>query len=214
MWAFEKLADKSQGVIGISFRQVPCDYHPEHPAQEIANPSPPELPPPGTKRPDEQIYVKRFDSVGQPQNAVSAVNTSSQAKGKTIVPLSQIYQDGTFQQQHPHQSPASETLQIPLLFFPAASPSTENKIGRPSSGAVAPVSSVRISLKVPAATKPVVAPTRALSPSTYLSVTTAAPKTGKQPKTEPRIVVKVPPVAALGPAGMREGNKKKLLLLQ
>ena len=96
VWAFEKLASKGLGVIGISFRQVPCDYTPATPAPTPSNPSPPEAPWAGAKRPDEQVYVKRFDSVGQPQGAVSTVDDASQAAGQPIVPISQLYQDGTF----------------------------------------------------------------------------------------------------------------------
>jgi len=95
IWAFEKLASKSNGVIGVSFRQVPCDYHPSKEAAKLSNPSPPELPPSGAKRPAEKIFVKRFDGAGQDQGAVSTIDSTSQANGKPIVPVSQLYQDGS-----------------------------------------------------------------------------------------------------------------------
>lgn len=38
-WAFEKLADKKWGVIGLKFRRVPCTYTPGSPAAPVANPS-------------------------------------------------------------------------------------------------------------------------------------------------------------------------------
>lgn len=38
-WAFEKLADKKWGVIGLKFRRVPCEYKPGSPATPVANPS-------------------------------------------------------------------------------------------------------------------------------------------------------------------------------
>lgn len=40
VWAFEKLADKKWGVIGIKYRRVPCDHRPNNPAPAIGNPSP------------------------------------------------------------------------------------------------------------------------------------------------------------------------------
>lgn len=42
VWAFEKLADKKWGVIGLKYRPVPCDYVPANPAPPIAEPFPPE----------------------------------------------------------------------------------------------------------------------------------------------------------------------------
>ena len=38
VYAFEKLADLSWGVIGINWRRVPCDYQPAQQAPPIANP--------------------------------------------------------------------------------------------------------------------------------------------------------------------------------
>lgn len=38
-WAFEKLADKKWGVIGLKYRRVPCTYKPGNPAPPIASPS-------------------------------------------------------------------------------------------------------------------------------------------------------------------------------
>jgi hypothetical protein len=68
VWAFEKLAkSNSIGVMGITFKRVPCDHRPANAAPPVASPSPAEAPWPGAKRPDQQVYVKRFDSVGGPQ---------------------------------------------------------------------------------------------------------------------------------------------------
>eukprot|EP01023_Acetabularia_acetabulum_P031101 TRINITY_DN292_c0_g2_i1.p1 TRINITY_DN292_c0_g2~~TRINITY_DN292_c0_g2_i1.p1 ORF type:complete len:546 (-),score=66.82 TRINITY_DN292_c0_g2_i1:805-2442(-) len=39
VYAFEKLADKQNGVIGISYREVPCDHQPYKIAQQIEVPS-------------------------------------------------------------------------------------------------------------------------------------------------------------------------------
>eukprot|EP01025_Chloroclados_australasicus_P005131 TRINITY_DN11455_c0_g1_i1.p1 TRINITY_DN11455_c0_g1~~TRINITY_DN11455_c0_g1_i1.p1 ORF type:complete len:540 (+),score=63.16 TRINITY_DN11455_c0_g1_i1:199-1818(+) len=38
VWAFEKLADMKWGVIGMSYREVPCDHVPHKPAQPPASP--------------------------------------------------------------------------------------------------------------------------------------------------------------------------------
>ena len=38
VYAFEKLADLSWGVIGINWRRVPCDHQPAQQAPPIANP--------------------------------------------------------------------------------------------------------------------------------------------------------------------------------
>ncbi|KAI3429474.1 hypothetical protein D9Q98_005566 [Chlorella vulgaris] len=40
VWAFEKLADKKWGVIGIQYRPVPCNKLPDNPAPPISNPTP------------------------------------------------------------------------------------------------------------------------------------------------------------------------------
>uniref|UniRef100_A0A383VYW9 Expansin-like EG45 domain-containing protein n=1 Tax=Tetradesmus obliquus TaxID=3088 RepID=A0A383VYW9_TETOB len=40
VWAFEKLADKKWGVIGIKYRRVPCDYQPQNVAPAVSNASP------------------------------------------------------------------------------------------------------------------------------------------------------------------------------
>ncbi|CAG9467265.1 unnamed protein product [Pedinophyceae sp. YPF-701] len=39
-YAFEKLAGKEWGVMGILFREVPCDHRPENPAPKPDNPAP------------------------------------------------------------------------------------------------------------------------------------------------------------------------------
>ena len=96
IWSFEKLASKDLGVIAISFREVPCNYVSSNPA-DTDNPSPPEQPWDGAKRPHEKIFVKRFDPTGLPQGAVSEVQDSNQAGGKPIVPATQLYRDGTLQ---------------------------------------------------------------------------------------------------------------------
>eukprot|EP01024_Parvocaulis_polyphysoides_P028153 TRINITY_DN25457_c0_g1_i2.p1 TRINITY_DN25457_c0_g1~~TRINITY_DN25457_c0_g1_i2.p1 ORF type:complete len:553 (+),score=83.98 TRINITY_DN25457_c0_g1_i2:120-1778(+) len=41
VWAFEKLADLKWGVIGLSYREVPCDHQPSKPAKPVASPYPP-----------------------------------------------------------------------------------------------------------------------------------------------------------------------------
>lgn len=96
VWSFEKLASKDLGVIAISFREVPCNYVSSNPAS-TDNPSPPEQPWEGAKRPHEKIFVKRFDPTGLPQGAVSEVQDPNQSGGKPIVPATQLYRDGTLQ---------------------------------------------------------------------------------------------------------------------
>jgi len=95
IWAFEKLADKSNGVIALSYRQVSCDYQPSNPAPALSNPSRAEEPFEGAKRPDQKIFVERFDNLGKSQAAVSAISDESQADGKSIVSVDKLYQDGT-----------------------------------------------------------------------------------------------------------------------
>eukprot|EP01023_Acetabularia_acetabulum_P047057 TRINITY_DN4933_c0_g1_i7.p2 TRINITY_DN4933_c0_g1~~TRINITY_DN4933_c0_g1_i7.p2 ORF type:complete len:512 (+),score=93.05 TRINITY_DN4933_c0_g1_i7:72-1607(+) len=38
VWAFEKLAELKWGVIGLSYREVPCDYQPQKAAKAVASP--------------------------------------------------------------------------------------------------------------------------------------------------------------------------------
>jgi len=40
IWAFEKLADPKWGVMGLKYRQVPCDHQPEKATVPLANPFP------------------------------------------------------------------------------------------------------------------------------------------------------------------------------
>lgn len=40
VWAFEKLADRRWGVIGLEYRRVPCDFKPEDDGGHMAAPSP------------------------------------------------------------------------------------------------------------------------------------------------------------------------------
>lgn len=51
VWAFEKLADKRWGVIGMRYRPVPCNYSPAVVAPSPASPSPGQAPPSGAKNP-------------------------------------------------------------------------------------------------------------------------------------------------------------------
>lgn len=51
IWAFEKLAPRDLGVIGLKYRPVPCDYQPNNPAPKPENPFPGVLPPPGAQKP-------------------------------------------------------------------------------------------------------------------------------------------------------------------
>ncbi|GMH39372.1 hypothetical protein BSKO_07270 [Bryopsis sp. KO-2023] len=49
IWAFEKLAEKKWGVIGLKYRPVPCDYEPSNPAPKPQHPH--HGPPPPEPRP-------------------------------------------------------------------------------------------------------------------------------------------------------------------
>ncbi|KAL6766931.1 hypothetical protein ACKKBG_A37945 [Auxenochlorella protothecoides x Auxenochlorella symbiontica] len=72
IWAYERLSDVKWGVMGIQYQEVPCTKAADNPAPPIANPTPPEEPQSWMVKPSEDtIYVKRFDSVGEPQGAVT-----------------------------------------------------------------------------------------------------------------------------------------------
>lgn len=93
IWSFEKLASSlSLGVIGIEYRRVPCDYQSSNPAPALDSPSPAEQPWTGAKRPDEMTLVRRFDSVGGPQDAVAQIDDPSQAGDREMVPISTMFQ--------------------------------------------------------------------------------------------------------------------------
>lgn len=51
IWAFERLAKKEVGVIGLLYRPVPCNYTPAKPAPKPANPTPGVPPPAGAVHP-------------------------------------------------------------------------------------------------------------------------------------------------------------------
>ena len=94
IWAFEKLASTSLGVIALDYREVPCNYVPENQATSD-NPSPPEKPEWfNAKRPDELQYVKRFDDNGQRQGSVNRIEKSEKPWAETV-DVTKIYKDGT-----------------------------------------------------------------------------------------------------------------------
>lgn len=53
IWAFEKIAPPAWGVIGLMYRQVPCNYIPDHVARDVSDPTP------GNMRPDSNVRVTR-----------------------------------------------------------------------------------------------------------------------------------------------------------
>ncbi|KAG2491251.1 hypothetical protein HYH03_010458 [Edaphochlamys debaryana] len=67
IWGFEKLADTSNGVIGIRFRRVPCDYKPEKVASPIANPTQGEQPPSGAKRTE----IRPWEELSKTETAIA-----------------------------------------------------------------------------------------------------------------------------------------------
>lgn len=94
IWAFEKLASTSIGVMGLSYREVPCSYAPSNVAT-TDYPSPPEPPEKfGAKRPEEVQYVQRFDGSGMTQGSVTTISKDEKPWGP-IVPPEKVYKDGT-----------------------------------------------------------------------------------------------------------------------
>lgn len=51
VWTFEKLSERRWGVIGLQYREVPCDYKPENEAPPAKDPTPGVPPPSHAKRP-------------------------------------------------------------------------------------------------------------------------------------------------------------------
>ena len=77
VWAFEKLASKTNGMIGLEIREVSCDYQSSNPAPSSPDGTSPAEP--GRPRADEitasldTIYVKRFDDVGATQGGFQPI---------------------------------------------------------------------------------------------------------------------------------------------
>eukprot|EP01026_Neomeris_dumetosa_P042068 TRINITY_DN3496_c0_g1_i13.p1 TRINITY_DN3496_c0_g1~~TRINITY_DN3496_c0_g1_i13.p1 ORF type:complete len:299 (-),score=29.97 TRINITY_DN3496_c0_g1_i13:914-1750(-) len=58
IWAFEKLAEPRWGVIGLSYREVPCDHQPQKQAAQPIEPFPPTPVPEGTVCPKNRFHKK------------------------------------------------------------------------------------------------------------------------------------------------------------
>ena len=97
VWAFEKLARKSFGVMALRYREVPCNYYPENPALDAENPTPYDYPPKQARKPHEQVFVKRTDPRGVAQGAIYTVDDESEVNDKSnIVSPKMLYRDGTY----------------------------------------------------------------------------------------------------------------------
>ena len=95
IWAFERLAKTSWGVMGIQYQEVSCSKHADNPAPAIANPTPPEQPESWMVKPSvDTIYVKRFDSVGGPQGAVTTTSDLKTVSSSDKVSYSSTFHGG------------------------------------------------------------------------------------------------------------------------
>eukprot|EP01023_Acetabularia_acetabulum_P032814 TRINITY_DN3067_c0_g1_i1.p1 TRINITY_DN3067_c0_g1~~TRINITY_DN3067_c0_g1_i1.p1 ORF type:complete len:384 (+),score=37.32 TRINITY_DN3067_c0_g1_i1:229-1380(+) len=59
VWAFEKIAHTKQGVIGLQYREVPCNYIPPKRARPVENPPPPNPVPPHTYCPQSNFPLRQ-----------------------------------------------------------------------------------------------------------------------------------------------------------
>jgi hypothetical protein len=100
IWAFEKLAPTSNGVISTEARRVPCDYYPSDPGSNPYGPSPGEPGRPTSEEdrmPDELIFVRRVDDMGALQGAVQVVDNANKSwvQERGIVDMSHLYKTST-----------------------------------------------------------------------------------------------------------------------
>ncbi|KAL4422029.1 hypothetical protein ABPG77_005459 [Micractinium sp. CCAP 211/92] len=95
LWAFEKLADLKNGMMGIQWRRVPCSYRPSDPAPDGPTGMPGSEQPkalgypgdaysPGTGLTGEQLVV-RFDDAGAKQGAVRPMESYDKGAGVKVV---------------------------------------------------------------------------------------------------------------------------------
>lgn len=65
VWAFEKLSERRWGVIGLQYREVPCEYKPANEAPPAKDPTPGVAPPATAQRPSWATKViTRSQEVG------------------------------------------------------------------------------------------------------------------------------------------------------
>lgn len=98
VWAFEKLGRKGPGSMALEFREVPCNYLPDHPAvvPEYESETAKDIPPKSARRPHEYTFVRgRGDWLGKTQGSVNRVTEEDEAWAP-IVDGSEVYRDGTY----------------------------------------------------------------------------------------------------------------------
>ena len=98
VWAFEKLGRKGPGSMALEFREVPCNYLPDHPAvvPEYESETAKDIPPKSARRPHEYTFVRgRGDWLGKTQGSVNRVTEEDEAWGP-IVDGSEVYRDGKY----------------------------------------------------------------------------------------------------------------------
>eukprot|EP01023_Acetabularia_acetabulum_P047060 TRINITY_DN4933_c0_g2_i3.p1 TRINITY_DN4933_c0_g2~~TRINITY_DN4933_c0_g2_i3.p1 ORF type:complete len:276 (+),score=50.75 TRINITY_DN4933_c0_g2_i3:125-952(+) len=91
VWAFEKLAEKRWGVIGLQYREVPCSFQPAKVAPEVADPTPPSPIPSGTSCPKGTFALKPNQVEVQKERVASSgegsyANSPSTTYSKIPVP--------------------------------------------------------------------------------------------------------------------------------
>lgn len=82
VWAFEKLGRKGPGSMALEFREVPCNYLPDHPAvvPEYESETAKDIPPKSARRPHEYTFVRgRDDWLGKTQGSVNRVTEEDEA---------------------------------------------------------------------------------------------------------------------------------------
>ena len=98
VWAFEKLGRKGPGSMALEFREVPCNYLPDHPAvvPEYESETAMDIPPKSARRPHEYTFVRgRDDWLGKTQGSVNRVTEEDEAWAP-IVDGNEVYRDGTY----------------------------------------------------------------------------------------------------------------------
>ncbi|KAL6768135.1 hypothetical protein ACKKBF_B37940 [Auxenochlorella protothecoides x Auxenochlorella symbiontica] len=74
VWAFEKLANTTWGVMGIRYREVPCRAEAKKKALPCPHPTPVDLPPSGQTPPNNSVvFERRDDWAGKLQGALKMV---------------------------------------------------------------------------------------------------------------------------------------------
>lgn len=160
LWAFEKLVVQTSdykisniGIIGVSWRRVPCSYRPppEKQALPLDRPTPGEAVPKDARRPEEAPWVRRGDPEGKRQGAAQKAydHKSAQTDSRGQFDVSNFCQGGGCDLPYPDPRLGNKTAPAIMDAPPAEPQFPAPEVPRPDQPAELPMV-----FNIPAITQP------------------------------------------------------------